>query len=52
MQENESVQNQQIKLFQDSKIRSVWDEEEQQRLLQVGYERILEIENPELAQER
>ncbi len=52
MQENESVQNQQIKLFQDSKIRSVWDEEELQWLSQVGYERILEIENPEFAQER
>ena len=30
MQNNENVQNQQIKLFQDSKIRSVWNEEEQQ----------------------
>lgn len=30
MQNNENQQNQQIKLFQDSKIRSVWDEEEQQ----------------------
>lgn len=27
---NEHAQNQQIKLFQDSKIRSVWNEEEQQ----------------------
>ena len=30
MQNDESSKNQQIKLFQDSKIRSVWDEQEQQ----------------------
>jgi len=30
MQNNEVLKNQQIKLFEDSKIRSVWDEEEQQ----------------------
>lgn len=30
MQNSENVQNQQIKFFQDSKIRSVWNEEEQQ----------------------
>ena len=30
MQNNEISKNQQIKLFEDSKIRSVWDEKEQQ----------------------
>ena len=30
MQNNEVLKNQQIKLFEDSKIRSVWNEEEQQ----------------------
>ena len=30
MQNNENSKNQQIKLFQDSKIRSVWDEKEEQ----------------------